>query len=105
MTKKKKLSVEAAAKEWIELKSVEQAIEVRRAELKAVLDPALESAPEKRLLLHGWEFLKSTFSRESFSLSKAKEKIPAKTLAPYVTTSEVTQIRTTWKGGIEKENA
>lgn len=105
MGPKKKLSVEDAAKEWIELKTMEATIESRRQELKAVLEPALESAPDHLLEFGGWKFLRVRFEKESFSLSKAKEKIDGRTLAPFITKSEVTQIRTTWKGGKEAAEA
>jgi hypothetical protein len=99
---KKKLSVEDAAKEWIELKTMEATIEARRREIRAVLEPALEEAPDKLLEFHGWKFLLVSFERESFSLSKAKEKIDGRILAPYITASTSVQIRATWKGGAER---
>jgi hypothetical protein len=103
MAKPKKISVEAAAKEWIELKTMEGVIETRRSELKKILEPALEKSPENIIELNGWKFLRLCFDKESFSLSKAKEKIDGRVLAPYITTSKVVQIRCYWKGGGKEE--
>jgi hypothetical protein len=102
---KKKMTVAVAAKKWIELKSLEQTLEAQRAQLKEVLEPALEAAPGGVLELAGWKFLRVTFMKESFSLQKAKEKIDGRVLAPYITTSSIVQIRTSWKGGNESEAA
>lgn len=99
---KKKLSVEEAAKEWIELKTMDETIEARRREVRAILEPALEAAPDKLLEFHGWKFLLVRFERESFSLKAAKEKIDGRVLAPYITASTSVQIRSTWKGGSER---
>lgn len=99
MARKEKLTVESAAKEWIELKSMDETIERRREELRAILLPALEAAPDQVLELHGWRFVLVKFLRDAFSLSKAREKIDGRVLAPYITTTEVESIRATWKGG------
>jgi len=98
----KKPSREAAAREWVELKGQQKAIDQRLADLKEVLEPALREAPDQELELVGFKFKLVESERESFSLSKAREKLDGWLLAPYITKSEVVQIRTTWAGGEEK---
>ena len=95
----KKISIENAAKEYIELKALEKAREARLAELKDVLLPALRAAENQRLELAGFEFSVVEFEKEFFSLTKAREVIDGRTLAPYITKSNVVQIRTAWRGG------
>ena len=97
----KKLTPEAAAKEYIHLKTDMKCLEKRIEELKAVIEPALREAPEQSAEWHGWKFKLVESSRDSFSLSKAREKIDGRILAPYITTAQVVQIRTTWAGGEE----
>lgn len=101
----KKITPEAAAKEWIELKSQSKGLEKRLDELKSILEPALREAPEKSAEWHGWKFSLVQFEKDSFSLSKAREKLDGRILAPYVTSSAVVQIRTSWQGGEQKEAA
>jgi len=97
--KKMKLTPEAAAKEWIALKAQEKALDERLDELKAVLEPALRAVPEKTIDYHGFRFSLVEFERESFSLSKAKEKMSLKVLRPFISKSPVVSIRATWQGG------
>jgi hypothetical protein len=98
---KKTLSLEHAAREWLELKAREEATEERLKELKAVLEPALRSAPGQAMKLAGKRFKLSEFPRESFQLARAKEKIDGRVLAPYITTTDVVTIRTSGRGGGE----
>lgn len=101
----KKLSIEKAAKRWIELKTLQKETEKEFSELKPLLEEALKEEEEKALELNGWKFSLVEFEKENFSLSKAKEKIDGRTLAPFISTSNVVQIRTSWQGGDEKEAA
>lgn len=96
MAKPRKLSPEAVAKEWIVLKARKNAIEGRLEKLKVVLEPLLESRPEKRAELAGWEFRLNRKTRESFKLGDAKEKIALSVLKPFITVSEYNEIRTTY---------
>jgi len=97
----KKSTSEAAAKEWITLKASQKAVEKRLDQLKPVIEAALSAAPENVVEFHGWKFTLVEFEKDSFSLSKAREKIDGRVLAPYVTTSNVVQIRSSWQGGDE----
>lgn len=101
----KKISLEAAAKEWMELKAVEQALEDRRTILKAVLEPALAKAPKNSLVIGNGKFKRVEFPKENFSLKKAKKKIDGRVLAPYITTTNVVQIRAQWTKRIIKMEA
>lgn len=94
-------SPEKAAVEWIELKAEKARIEARFDILKDALEPFLKAQPEMQTEINGWKFSLVESERESFQLSKAKEKIDGRVLAPYITHSHYNQIRTTWKGGKE----
>lgn len=103
----KKPNIETVAKRWIELKSHAKELEKELAELKPILEGALLEAPEKSLELCGWRFLLVEFDKENFTWSKAKTELTPAVLAklePYLSTSQVVQIRTSWQGG-EKEAA
>jgi hypothetical protein len=101
----KKPNIEDVAKEWIGLKTQLKEIEKSIDELKPNLEEYLSQLPEHSEEFHGWRFSLVEFVKESFSLSKAKEKIDGRTLAPYITETSVTQIRTSWQGGEEKKAA
>lgn len=98
----KKLTAQMAAKEYVHLKTDLKFLEKRLEELKEVIEPALRELPEKTAEWHGWKFSLVEFEKENFSLSKAREKIDGRTLAPFVTVSPIVQIRTSWQGGEEE---
>lgn len=100
----KKLGLKKASERWLELKAMAKDIERGLAELKPVIEEGLADS-EGSYEAHGWKFSLVKFEKESFSLSKAREVLDGRVLAPYITTSEVTQIRTSWQGGEEKEAA
>ncbi len=102
---KKKFGAADAAKEWIELKAKEKEIGKRFIELKPILEEALRNSPDETCEFHGWRFKLTEFEQSSFRLKEAQKKIDGRTLAPYITTSLVCQIRTSWQGGIEQEAA
>lgn len=95
----KTLTIEAAAAEWISLKTKNKFNEKRLDELKKVIEPFLKELPEKTKDFHGWKFSLVEFEKQSFSLAKAKEKLDGRLLSPYISTSTCIQIRTSWQGG------
>lgn len=100
-----KFTIEGSGREYISLKEEKSRIERRLEILKEGLEPLLEEAPGKSVELAGWKMTLLHTSRESFSLSKAKEKIDGRTLAPFVSVSEFSQIRLYYQGGEESEAA
>lgn len=100
--KKAAESIEEIAKEWIELKTIEANLEKKKRELKPELESYLKDQPDQKAELNGFQFTLIESERESFKLKDAKEKIDGRTLAPYISVSSFTQIRTTWKGGEKK---
>lgn len=101
MTKKPK--IEGVAKRWVELKAQTKEIDREMGELKPILEDALRVSHNKIIEIAGWRFSLVEFLKESFSLSKAKEKIDGRVLAPYITESEVVQIRASWQGGEDEK--
>lgn len=91
--------IEEVAREWIELKTSEANLEKKKRELKPELEAYLNDQPEKSAEIAGFKFTLVESSKESFKLKDAKEKLDGRTLAPYITVSSFTQIRTTWRGG------
>lgn len=100
--KTKKVPIEDVAKEWIELKTIEADLEKKKRELKPDLEAYLKDQPDQKAEICGFQFTLIQSERESFKLKDAKEKIDGRTLAPYISVSTFTQIRTTWRGGDEK---
>lgn len=89
---------EVVAKEWIQVTSQLKALEKRKAELKEFLEPYLDSQPGKTSEIVGFKFTLVVGERESFRLKDAKEKIDGRVLAPYITVSAYSQIRSTFQG-------
>ena len=101
MSKKQKIA--DVAKRWVELAAQAKEIEKEKAEIKPVLEGFLAEAEGKTMEVNGWRFSLVEFLKETFSLSKAKEKVDGRVLAPYITETPVVQIRTSWQGGDGKE--
>jgi hypothetical protein len=95
-------TIEEVAKEWVVLKSEKLRIEKRAEELKEILEPYLAGQPDQTAEISGFRFKLFEMERETFKLKAAKEKIDGRVLAPYITSSVSTVIRTTWKGGEEE---
>lgn len=95
----KKQNMEKLAREWVALKEQEKETEKRLNELKSKFQPFLKGVSDHSVELAGWRFTLVEFEKESFSLSRAREKLPEKTLAPYISKVDVMQIRTSWQGG------
>jgi len=96
--------IEKAAKDYISLKNRIAKLEKKKEEMGDVLKPWLFTQKDQTAELHGWKFSLVETERENFKLSAAKEKIDGRTLAPFITTSKFTQIRTVFKG-LEDEKA
>jgi hypothetical protein len=101
MARKKPVTIEKSAKQYLELKTEKVRIEKQLDVLKKTIAPYLEGFPERKAELCGFEFSLVETERENFKLSAAKEKIEAKVLSPFISVSNYTSIRTTFRGGEE----
>ncbi len=95
---KRKLSLEKTAVRYMSLKAEQKKIEGELGSLKATLETALRESEDGTREFVGWRFSLVEFEKESFSLSKAREKITEKVLKPFITKAFVTQIRYSWQG-------
>lgn len=90
-----------AAREWVRLKAEAKQIEKRLHELQEIIEPELREQKDKSVEVHGWRFKLCEYEQSSFRLKEAQEKIDGRVLSPYITKSQVVQIRTSWQGGEE----
>lgn len=102
MAKEKTPPIQRATAEWMSLKAKVKDIEKRQAVLKPIIESALREAEKKSFEYNGWRFSLVEFEKENFNLGKAREKLDGRVLAPYITTSNVLQIRTSWQGANKK---
>jgi CRISPR/Cas system CMR-associated protein Cmr1 (group 7 of RAMP superfamily) len=93
---------EQAAAEYIELKAQEKKVAERLSELKKIIGPHLNAQADHKALFSGWEFTLSYSERENFKLSDAKKTLDLAILKPFITVSEISTIRTSFRGTDEK---
>ena len=91
-------SLELVAKEYIDLKAQEKIVAERLSELKSVIGPFLNGQDAQSAVLAGWEFSLSHSERENFKLKDAKKSIDPEILKPFISVTEVTSIRTSFRG-------
>lgn len=96
---------EAAAKQYFELRLEIERLEKRKDELKAVLANALERVPLHSKEIGGYLCTLVRFERSFFKLKEAQAVLSdavQEKLKPFIGTSDVEQVRVTYKGGADE---
>lgn len=99
---KKKMSLESAARQFVDSRAQKAIAEKKIEEAAAVLKPALRASPESCLIVDKFKFTLSAYKQDYFKLGEAKKKLALAILKPFIQRKTVERILPTYVGDAEE---